>query len=399
MESLYTFYYQQLNSVNTKFKRYLLNKIDWDNRLICIMGARGSGKTTLMLQHIKETYGTSYTKALYITLDHIWFQGNTLYSLGEQFVLNGGEVLFLDEVHKYRNWSREIKNLYDGFPTLKIVFTGSSILEINKGEADLSRRAVQYALPGLSFREFLAFENLITSEPYSLDDILTHHIELSQQITNQLRVLPHFYKYLKNGYYPYYKENKNAYLGKLAQTINVVLETDLPAIEKIDYYSIDKIKRLLYTIATLSPFTPNITQLSGQIGVSRNSLLSYLEFLDRAEIIQNLQQEGSMKGRLTKPDKIYLGNTNIAYALTLNKEPDIGTIREVFFCNQLATTEMVNSSPKTDFLINGKYTFEIGGKNKGHRQIMGIENAFLALDNIEAGYSNKIPLWLFGFLY
>lgn len=399
MDTLFTVFYRQLNKVNQAFERYLAKEIDWNSRLICILGARGSGKTTLILQHIKKTFGSSTREALYVSLDHIWFSGNSLYELGEQFVLNGGTTLFLDEVHKYNNWSKEIKNLYDGFPDLKIVFTGSSILEINKGNADLSRRAVQYFLFGMSFREFLIFEKTLEIEPITFNEILTNHIEIAQDISQKIKILPHFNEYLKYGYFPYYKEGKHTYFGRLAQTINTVLETDLSAAEKIDYYSIDKIKRLLYIMSSLVPFTPNITQLSQQVGTSRNSLLSYIHFLEKAQIINTLMARSGTKGILTKPEKIYLGNTNLNFMFVYENKPDKGNLRETFFCNQLKVTETVNYSSSTDFTINNKYHFEIGGKNKGKEQIFGLENAFLALDNIETGYFNKIPLWLFGFLY
>lgn len=399
MESLYTVFYQQLNKTNTQFKRYLYKKINWDNRLISLLGARGSGKTTLLLQYIKENYGKAPQKTLYASLDHIWFSGKSLYELGKSFVQNGGELLVLDEVHKYATWSREIKNLYDGFPELKIIFTGSSILEISKGEADLSRRAVQYFLPGMSFREFLKCEKILDIEAYTLEQILTNHVEIAQNITSQIKILPLFSEYLQIGYYPYYLEGKESYLPKLAQTINAVLEFDLPTVEKIDFSSIDKVKKLLYIISTMVPFSPNITRLSQDVGVSRNSLLAYIHFLQKAQAIQTLQEKSKSFSTLTKPEKIYLGNTNLCYAFALSGKPDLGNIRETFFCNQLNVTETVEFSKETDFLINQKYHFEVGGKNKGREQIMGLPNAYLALDDVEIGFANEIPLWLFGLLY
>lgn len=399
MEALYTVFYQQLNQTNMQFKRYLFDKINWNNRLISLLGARGSGKTTLLLQYVKEKYGHTSQKVLYASLDHIWFGGKSLYELGESFVQNGGELLILDEVHKYATWSREIKNLYDGFPELKIIFTGSSILEISKGEADLSRRAVQYFLPGMSFREFLKCEKALDVKPYTLKQILTNHIDIAQNISSQIKVLPAFSEYLRVGYYPYYLEGKDSYLTKLAQTINAVLEYDLPAIEKVDFSSIDKVKKLLYVISTMVPFSPNISKLSQDVGVSRNSLLAFIHFLKKAQAIQTLEQKSKSFSKLAKPEKIYLGNTNLCYAFAWDTKPDIGNLRETFFCNQTSVSETVEFSKKTDFLINQKYHFEIGGKNKGKEQIMGLPNAFLALDDLEIGYGNKIPLWLFGLLY
>jgi predicted AAA+ superfamily ATPase len=399
MESLYTSFYHQLKDTDSIFQRYLLDDIDWNNRLICILGARGSGKTTMLLQSIKTKYGKSPRNVLYVSMDHIWFSGNTLYSLGEQFVLNGGKVLFLDEVHKYKNWSQEIKNLYDGFPSLKIVFTGSSILEIYRGDADLSRRVVQYTLYGLSFREYLELSNVMKVNKITLTDILDNHIDIAQNITQETRILPHFNNYLKHGFFPYFKEGIGVYPDKLRHTVNVVLETDLPVIENINYYSIDKIKRLLYIISTLVPFIPNITELSKQIGVSRNSLLQYLYYLEKAQIVNTLENETKILRKLTKPEKIFLGNTNLCYAFALNVPPETGNLRETFFYNQLSVQESVTSSKQTDFLVNGKYSFEVGGKNKTTKQIAGLPDSYLALDNIETGYANRIPLWMLGMMY
>lgn len=399
MESLYTSFYHQLKNADSIFKRYLFDDIDWNHRLICILGARGSGKTTMLLQTIKAKYGKAPRHVLYASMDHIWFSGNTLYSLGEQFVINGGKVLFLDEVHKYKNWSQEIKNLYDSFPSLKIVFTGSSILEIYRGDADLSRRVVQYTLHGLSFREYLELSKVMEIGKISLTDLLDNHVEIAQDITQKTHILSHFNNYLRYGFFPYFKEGINVYPNKLRQTVNVVLETDLPVIENINYYSIEKIKRLLYIISTLVPFTPNVTELSNQIGISRNSLLQYLHYLEKAQIVNTLEDETKILRKLTKPEKIFLGNTNLCYAFALNVPPEKGNLRETFFYNQLSVQESVTSSKQTDFIVNGKYSFEVGGKNKTAKQIAGLPDSYLALDDIETGYANKIPLWMFGIMY
>ena len=399
MDQLYSIFFGQLQSVNMSFLRFLHEKIDWTNRLIFILGARGSGKTTLVFQHIKKNYGNTPKNVLYASLDHIWFSANSLYDLGTSFVMQGGKYLFLDEVHKYKNWSQEIKNLYDAFPELNIILTGSSILEIYKGQADLSRRAVLYSLPGMSFREYLSIEGLVNYNDISLSDLLNNHIEISSDITSKVKILPAFDNYLKYGYFPYYKENIISYHARLIQTVNVVLETDLPSVENIDYYSIDKIKKLLYVIANMVPFTPNISRLSRKIEVTRNSLLSYIRYLERGQIIQTLEQKGGRLGKLTKPEKIYLQNTNYNYAYSGSQMPDKGNVRETFFCNQLKQVAEVDFSEKTDFNVDDLYNFEIGGRNKGREQIMGLENAFIAADDIEIGFANKIPLWLFGFLY
>ena len=398
MEDFFDSFYKQLRTVNRKFVRYLYPLIDWNNRLIAITGARGTGKSTLLLQHIRNTFGVAPTNVIYLSLDHIYFSEHRLYDFAVDFVNKGGEYLFLDEVHKYPNWSQEIKNLYDSYPELNIVFTGSSILEVYKGNADLSRRVILYSLAGMSFREYLAFEGLFITELFTLEDLLNNHLKLSQQINTELKPLLHFQNYLKRGYYPFYKENNNLYHSKLLNTLNVVLETDLPSVEKIETPSILKIKRLLFILSGLVPFTPNITELSAQLDISRNSLLNYLSYLEKSKIISMLYPDTKGIRGLSKPQKIYLNNTNLSYALG-SGNPDIGNLRETFFFNQLQVIAEVTSSQKTDFTVNGCYNFEVGGKNKGHEQIMGLPNSYLALDNIESGFANKIPLWLFGFLY
>jgi len=398
MENLFLSFYKQLTRVDTSFVRYLYGQIDWSNRLIGITGARGTGKTTMLLQYIRKTYGKSPREVLFVSLDNIWFTNNRLYELGAEFVKQEGRFLFLDEVHKYPTWSQEIKNLYDSFPDLKIVFTGSSNLEIFKGSADLSRRAVHYTLQGMSFREYLIMDKGIFFPAYTLNEIIDNHLMLSAQVNEKIRPIPYFQSYLKEGYYPYYKESKNQYYDKLLETVNTILENDLPALEKIEIYSIQKIKKLLMVLAQRVPFTPNISELASLLEVSRNSLLNYLTLLEKAQLINLLNQDVSGLRTLSKPEKIYLNNCNLIYALESEK-PNIGNLRETFFFNQIRSIASVTSSRETDFLVKGKYHLEIGGKNKGHEQITGLKNAYLALDNIEYGFGNKIPLWLFGFVY
>jgi len=398
MENLYKTFYQLLNRVNSDFVRYLYPKIRWNNRLIAITGARGAGKTTMILQYIKKTFGDAPKEALYVSLDNIYFSNNRLLDFAHDFDKMGGKYLFLDEVHKYENWSIEIKNIYDSLPDLKVVFTGSSMLEIYKGKADFSRRVTHYTLNGLSFREFLLLEKGVDFAVLELEDLLENHISIASQINKKIKPLPLFQQYLKEGFYPYYKEDSEIYLDRLLHTINVVLETDLPTIEKIEIQTIKKIKQLLFIIAQRVPFTPNIKELSEILEVSRKSLLTYLICLEKAQLVGLLQQNVSGLKTLTKPSKIYLDNSNLAFAIETEK-PDIGNIRETFFFNQLRTVSKVISGGKPDFKINNKYSIEVGGKNKGHEQIMGIQNAYLALDNLEYGFLNKIPLWLFGMLY
>jgi predicted AAA+ superfamily ATPase len=310
----------------------------------------------------------------------------------------GGKYLFIDEVHKYGNWSQEIKNIYDSFSDLKVVFTGSSMLEIYKGNADLSRRAIHYTLNGLSFREFLLLEKGIEFPVITLKDLLDNHLTWASRVNEKIKPLPVFQQYLKEGYYPYYKEDSEIYGERLLHTVNVILDTDLPSVENIEIHTIKKIRQLLFILAQRVPFSPNIKELAALLEVSRKSLLNYLMFLEKAQLLHLLPQDVSGVRVLAKPEKIYLNNTNLAYALESQK-PDIGNLRETFFFNQLKAVAEVRSAKKADFTVDGTYTFEVGGKNKGYEQMVGLDHAYLALDNLEYGFGNKIPLWLFGLLY
>ena len=398
MEELFDYFYRELRKTDLSFQRYLINEIDWEGRLSAITGARGTGKTTMILQHIKQTFGNLPKEALYVSLDNLWFSGNRLFDLANNFEKQGGKYLFVDEVHKYENWSQEIKNIYDSFSDLKVVITGSSMLQIYKGNADLSRRAVHYILYGMSFREYLKFDQNIDIERIPLEDVLKNHIEIASALNDKMKPLPLFNAYLKQGYYPYYKSDKRFYLSKLANTINVILEMDLPAVESIEMYSIRKIKKLLWIISRSVPFTPKITDLANNLQVSRNSLLNYLTILEHGGLINLLQSSAKSIRTLAKPEKIYLNNTNQIFAFDANN-PNIGNLGETFFLNQLQAVSEVTSANTADFTVDNQYIFEVGGKNKGHEQIMGLKDTYLALDNYEYGFGNKIPLWLFGMLY
>lgn len=398
MRQLFEIFYQLIERTSTDFTRYLYHEIHWESRLIAITGARGTGKTTFILQYIKNHYDPHKGEALYVSLDNIWFTTHSLLDLADDFHKMGGKALFLDEVHKYPTWSIEIKNIYDSYPDMKVVFTGSSMLEIHKGEADLSRRAAIFHLPGLSFREFLELEYKYKTESLSLADLLTHHVEVAMNIGRNLKPLVAFKDYLSFGYFPFYLEDRPLYHEKLLATLNTILDVDLPATERIDYYSIGKIKKLFAILSQLVPCIPNISVLSKELGVTRISLLNYLFYLKKAQALLLLDKETSGIKQLAKPEKIYLGNTNYAYALGGDKT-DIGNIRETFFFNQMRIKHAVSYSSKVDFMIDGKYSFEIGGKNKTQQQLASVEHGYLALDNIETGFRNEIPLWLFGLTY
>ena len=397
MESLIITSDRLVQHVNTGFIRYLYSNIAWNNRLVGIIGAKGTGKSTLLLQHIKLNFPNK-SKALYASLDNIWFTQHSLLELAEDFYNLGGTHLFLDEVHKYQSWAIEIKNIYDSYPTLNIVFTGSSMLEVFKASVDFSRRAVVYELKGLSFREFLKYENEIEIPVSKLNNILNDHRTIASDITSKIKILPEFKKYLEYGYYPYYKENIATYPVQVEQSINKTLHEDLPAVENIEYATILKIKKLLGIIAEMVPFTPNITHLSAAIEIGRHALVKYLYLLDKSGIIQCITEQKQTIQTLAKPQKVYLENTNIIHSLIF-QNINIGNVRETFFANQLRTKHIVNTAAKGDFTIDGSIVFEVGGKNKSSSQIKNIENGYIAADDIETGFANKIPLWLFGFLY
>src|SRR5690606_11994878 len=351
----------KINKVSLDIQRYLVSGIDLNNRLIAVKGARGSGKTTLLLQIAKLHLPLNST--LYVSLDHIYFFENKLYDLAKQFTQFGGTHLLLDEVHKYPNWSREIKLIYDNFPELKVIFTSSSMLEIYKSESDLSRRAVTYNLKELSFREFILFETNKTFPVFSFAEILEDHNRIATEILAEIKPLPLFEKYLKTGVYPYYKENESLYIQKLQNTINLIIEIDINAVEDLQYDTLVKLKKLLITIATSVPFTPNITKLSEKVGVSRNMLVQSIKILERAGLVNELYKDNSGIGVLTKPEKLYLNNSNLMYALA-NENTNIGNVRETFFLNQFKGFHEINLTTTADFLIDKTYTFEIGGKNK-----------------------------------
>ncbi len=397
MQNLITKSDKKIRGVSLKITRYLLSKLDINNRLTIIRGARGVGKTTILLQFANKFFNKNKT-VLYVALDDLFFKQNTIYGLAEEFSKNNGFLLLLDEVHKYPGWSREIKLIYDDFPELKLLITSSSLLEIYQSESDLSRRAVTYDLKELSLREFLIFEENLVCNTLSLDDILKDHTDISYQITKKIKPIYQFNKYIKYGMYPYFIENLNTFYDKLLQTIHLTLEIDLPAVEFIDYNHIVKLKRLLYAISTSAPFTPNITKLSERIEISRPALIKALQYLERARLIIQLRKNNKGISILSKPDKVYINNPNIQYALSDNNI-NRGSLRESFMVNQLQDLHKLSIPLKGDLLVDGLYTFEIGGKNKSRSQIKQIDNSYLVKDDIENGIKGSIPLWLFGFLY
>jgi len=386
-----------VSSVSLDFKRYLFNFIKWENRLIGIKGARGTGKTTLLLQWVKEQ-NLPTEKAAYFSLDDLYFTANTLKDTVSQFYKNGGVILVLDEVHKYKNWSQEIKNCYDFYPDLKIIFTGSSIIDIAKQEGDLSRRALLYELVGLSFREYLMMLHIIDLPILSLDDLLFNSTAIKKKIPNDFRPLKHFGNYLNYGYYPFGLADTTSVHQRINQLIRTIVEIDMAELQDFDIRNAKKLLQLIYVIAQQVPFKPNISNLAIKTGIHRNSLNNYLYYLEQAKIISLLFPTGNSIAILQKPEKIVLNNTTLLHALAEEKSL-VGTVRETFFVSQLQTFHKVQLSKQADFLIDGKYTFEVGGKSKGQKQIEGIENAWIVKDDIELPMLNTIPLWMIGLLY
>ena len=381
--------------VSLVFKRYLYKAIDLKARMIAIKGARGTGKTTLLLQLAKIW---DIKEVLYVALDDLFFTSNTLYSIAEEFFRLGGKRLLLDEVHKYPNWSRELKLIYDDFPELQVIFTSSSILDIYRGESDLSRRVITYTLSEMSYREYLIlYENIVLPE-FSIDDIVKNHGEISLELMKQFIPLKYLSSYLKCGAYPFFEGNASDYYQKLLNTINLTLEVDIQVLENIDYQSIAKIKRLLYVISTNVPFTPNIQKLSEQIQLHRNALVRALQLLQKAELIHTLYKQTKSISTLNKPDKIWMHNTNLMYAISGN-EVNKGNLRETFFLQSLPMRYKTSLPDRGDILVNDRYIFELGGRNKTQLQIKGLDSAYIVQDDIEIGAMNTIPLWLFGFQY
>lgn len=397
MESLLVKYRKKLETTPTSFIRDFMDEIDWRNRFVGIKGTRGVGKTTLLLQYAKLNL-SSTEKSLYVSLDDFYFSRNRLYDLAAQFVREGGKVLLLDEVHRYAQWSQELKNMYDDFPELRVVFTGSSIIHISRSKADLSRRAVVYDMVGLSFREFLQLKIGFEHPKIQLEELLEKHSELALKVDKTLKPLQHFSDYLRYGYHPFFLENIETYSQKLAETVSLMLEADFPAVYGMTYATVDKIKTFLLVLAESAPFKPNIQKLSEQIGLSRNLLTEQLHNLEDAGLLNLLHRHAKGITRLQKPEKVFLANTNLAFALD-NKTPDVGTLRETFFISQVRPKYTVEYAEEGDFWVNNEYIFEVGGRKKGFSQIQDLPNAYVVADDLDVGVEKKLPLWLFGFLY
>lgn len=378
------------------YKRYIFSNINWGNPLTGIVGARGVGKTTLLLQYYLDNFD-SPKKCLYFSADNINVINRGIYNISEEFYKYGGKVLLIDEIHKYPNWQQELKNLYDSFPEEKIIFSGSSSINILKGKADLSRRAIFYNLKGFSFREFLELHLNKKFEVIKIDSLLKNHIKIADKINSEIPVLKYFSEYLKYGYYPFFKEGKDTYYNKMGNVVERIFYEDIPTIFNIKQSSIYKLKKIFYLVATSQPFTPNISKLSSQLDISKEYIYTYIEELQKANLFSLLYPSTKGLKLVRKPKKIYLENTNLFYLIEREKGFTIetGSIRETFFLNQFKALSKLYYVPKSDFIDNKKRKFEIGGKNKKATS----SDIIYAIDGITVGYKNKIPLWLFGFLY
>lgn len=397
LDEILRIYNRRLQGTPEGFKRYLIDKIDWRDNLIAIKGAKGTGKTTMLLQHIKESF-TDKDKALYLSLDNLWFETHSINDLIEYHYTHGGTHLFLDEVHYYPKWKTLIKNINDDYPGLHVVYTGSSMLKIDSGVADLSRRQLPYTLHGMSFREYLLYEGLAEMEPISLDLLLRDHRRIAEDIlSNGMKILPAFGEYLRYGYYPFYKSVYSGFEIRLQQVVNHVLENDYPIIEGVEQSTIRKTKKMFMILAEQVPQTPNMSHLYNELETDRNQGLKMLYALEKAGLLALLSDKPKHIDKLSRPEKIFMDNSNLMYAYAM--APNIGTVRETFFLSQLAVDHSVTYPAKGDFLVDGKYLFEVGGRKKSFEQIKGVADSYLAVDDTEIGHHNRIPLWMFGLLY
>lgn len=398
METLFKKHDQYMANTPTEIIRDIMDEIHWDSRLIAIIGARGVGKSTLIRQFIKKNYPVYDRSVLYCSLDSVYFSTHTILDLVENFSMNGGKRLFFDEIHKYMNWSREIKEIHDLYPDIKVVISGSSLLHILNADADLSRRCIKYTMSGLSFREFLRFYRGIEIKRTNIGDIIENPAPLCSEVNNLCKPVEQFKEYLAYGYYPFYIEDSDNYYTRIEQVTNFVIETELPLLRRVDVANVRKIKALISIIASNIPFELDASKLSRAIGTGRDTVVEYLKHLEDARIFNLLYSDVRSVGKLTRPDKIYLENPNLLYALSSN-EVNIGTARETFVVNQLKNRYTIEYGRKQgDFKVEGTYTFEVGGKEKAFSQIAGIQNSFVLSDDMETPVGRKLPIWIIGFV-
>lgn len=386
-----------IDETPTAFHRRLFRSIDWENRLVCIKGPRGTGKTTMLRQRAKERFGLD-PRAIYVTFDHYWFKTHSPLEFAEEMHKQGVTHLFVDEVHHVEHWQTAIKNFTDFYPEMSVVYSGSSLLKMDNREGDLSRRQMAYTLDGLSFREFLAYEGALDAEPVPLEAVLADHVRIAADVARKIRVLPLFERYLATGFYPFYKTEHSGYYERVAATVDKVLDSDWPAVEDVTPATIRKTKKMLAVLAASCPQQPNMSALYRELETDRNQGLKMLSVLERAGLLALVPSGKDSLKNLSRPEKIFCANPNLMHALV--SRADEGTIRETFFVNQLrAAGHAVVCADRGDFTVDGRYRVEVGGRKKGFAQIKDIPESFVAADDLEAGFGNRIPLWLFGFLH
>ena len=403
MDSLFRKSDRLLANTQTEIIRDKMNEIHWNAQLVTIMGAKGVGKSTLIKQYLKENYRLGDRRILYCSADTVDFSMRTLVGLAEEFSIHGGELLAIDEIHKYKSgttdWSREIKEIHELYPDLKLIVSGSSLLRLREGDADLSRRAVKYTMPGLSFRESLRFYHGLEFKRWALDDILDHPYDLWQEVSSKCKPVVLFKEYLEKGYYPFLLEGEGEYYTKIEQVVNYIIEAELPQICKVDVANVRKLQALIALICSEVPFELNANKIAAAIEIGRDTVVEYLKYLGDAKVLNLLYSDKKKIGKLSKPDKVYLENPNILYALTPTKA-EIGTLRETFAICSLSESHTVEyGKAQGDFKVDGKYTFEIGGRSKGFSQIAGVENSYIFADDWDMPDGAKLPLWMLGFLY
>lgn len=396
LQPLFDNYHRKISNIDLRFKRYLYHQINWNSRFIGIKGPRGVGKTTMLLQHILENYA-DIDQTLYASLDDLWFASHSLMDLVDWAWQHGVMRLYLDEVHRYDLWAATLKNIYDSYPDMSIVYTSSSLLIMDNAKVDLSRRQTIYTLYGMSFREYLMLEGVISIDAIPLEELLQNHISHAMRITKAIKVAPLFEEYLRHGYYPFYRESVEDFPMRLRETISVVIDSDLPAVENVSFETLQKVKRLLMIISERIPFEPNMSELWKQLATNNELGLRMLYALDKAQLLGLFTANAKSYKNLVKPDKVFLGNPNLMHVLCPNVEK--GNERETFFFSQLMVIGNVKYPRRGDFLVDDKYLFEVGGKGKTFDQISDEPDSFLALDDVEVGHGNRIPLWMFGLLF
>lgn len=399
LDDLINLHHRLMSSIDVTEKRYLYDQIHWDSKALCIHGARGVGKTTLICQFLLEKY-TTVEKALYISGDNIHVHSLGLLEVASRYFDYGGEALFIDEVHKYPNWSIEVKNIIDSYRNKQIIISGSSSMDLINSKADLSRRVVYYELLGLSFREYLKFLGIQTTDAIPLSEILSNHLSIAEQL-NKAPLLKHFNNYLVSGYYPYFMEGVEPYLLKLNNVIEKIINEDIAATNNIKQSTLLILKKLLWLVATSKCLIPNIEKISKNLQISRDSIYTGLNCLEQSGLITNIYPHARGMKLIRKPSKIYMGNTNLIAAIngSLSLSQEKGPIRETFFASQVFSKHSLHTHDKADFLVDGEITIEVGGKSKTQAQIKTQSQGYLAIDDTVIGLGKRVPLYLFGFLY